>query len=186
MRLIWNSSLRRKEKVRIFEATFINILLYGLDTLTLTPKQLHRIDGQYDRFLRRAISIKASYYSHISNQEVWTQASKPTLPSRTLSHRQYQLYIQVIQQPREDPTHNIFFGPAFKDRILLKGRRRGMQFPYWVEVYSNRFFPHISRTTPPILMVDILRSQSWREAFLLSWRLSARLLSAHGHSKKKP
>ena len=96
MRLIWNSSLRRKEKVRIFEATFTSILLYGLDTLTLTPKQLHRIDGQYYRFLRRAIGIKASYYSHISKQEVWTQASKPTLPSQTLSHRQYQLYIQVI------------------------------------------------------------------------------------------
>ena len=143
MRLIWNSSLRRKEKVRIFEATFTSILLYGLDTLTLTPKQLHRIDGQYYRSLRRAIGIEASYYSHISNQEVWTQASKPTLPSQTLSHRQYQLYIQVIQQPREDPTHNVIFGPAFKDRILLKGRRRGIKFPYWVEVYSNRFFPDI-------------------------------------------
>ena len=124
-------------------ASLLNPLLYGLDSLTLTPKQLHRIDGQYIWFLRRAIAITAVYSSHVSNQEVWNQAQQPILPSQTPSHRQYQLYIHVIKQPREESTHNVVFGPAFKDRILLKGRRRGMQFPYWVEVYSTKFLPHI-------------------------------------------
>ena len=37
--------------------------------------------------------------------------------------------------------HNAVFGPAFKDRIVDQGRRRGMQFPYWLELNSKRFFP---------------------------------------------
>ena len=113
LRLIWNSSLSRKGKVKIFEATFTSVLLYGLDSLTLTPKQLHRIDGQYFRFLRRAIGIKASFYSRIPNREVWTQALKPTLPSQTLSYRQYQHFVRVLQQNMEEPTHNVLFGSVW-------------------------------------------------------------------------
>ena len=45
----------------------------------------------------------------------------------------------------EEPTHNVLFGSVLRDRILLQGRRRGMQFPCWVEVYSTReCFPEIS------------------------------------------
>ena len=67
LRLVWNSSLPR---------AFI-ILLYGLDSLTLTDKLLKKIDGQCYRFLRRSIGVKASYYSRITNREVWIQAGKP-------------------------------------------------------------------------------------------------------------
>ena len=169
LRLIWNSSLSRKEKVKIFEATFTSVLLYGLDSLTLTPKQLHRIDGQYFRFLRRAIGIKASFYSRIPNREVWTQALKPTLPSQTLPYRQYQHFVRVLQQNMEEPTHNVLFGSVFRDRIILKGRRRGMQFPYWLEVYASRCFPGYKpdHTTPHnryLQIAKLVRSLSFEMA----------------------
>ena len=142
LRLIWNSPKTRQSKVRLFQAIFVPILLYGLDTLTLTTKMLARIDGQYYRFLRRAIGIKASYYSRVTNQSVWEQAGQPELPSERLNYLQYKLTVQIYGSHRSDPMHNVVFASAFKDRILTTGRRRGMQFPYWIEVYSRRFFPH--------------------------------------------
>ena len=142
LRLIWNSPKTRQSKVRLFQAIFLPILLYGLDTLTLTTKMLARIDGQYYRFLRRAIGIKASYYSRVTNQSVWEQAGQPELPSERLNYLQYKLTVQIYGSHRSDPMHNVVFASAFKDRILTAGRRRGMQFPYWIEVYSRRFFPH--------------------------------------------
>ena len=142
LRLVWNSNKTRSSKVRVFQTVFLPTLLYGLETLTLTPKQLHRIDGQYYRFLRRAIGIKASYYSRISNKTVWEQAGCPELPSERLSYQQYSLTVQVYRSHRQDPMHSVIFGPCFKDRIVDQGRRRGMQFPYWLEVYSRKYFPH--------------------------------------------
>ena len=66
LRLVWNSSLPRSTKVRIYHSAMVPVLLYGLDSLTLTDKLLKKIDGQYYMFLRRSIGVKASYYSRIS------------------------------------------------------------------------------------------------------------------------
>ena len=63
LRLVWNSPLPYKEKLRIFQSVFIPTLIYGLDALTLQQKHLKRIDAYYIRFLRRVVGIKASYYS---------------------------------------------------------------------------------------------------------------------------
>ena len=53
LRLVWNSSLSRKTKLHIFQSSFVPILTYGLDALTLTTPLLKRVDGFYYRFLRR-------------------------------------------------------------------------------------------------------------------------------------
>ena len=83
LRLVWNSSMTRARKVKIFQATFLPSLIYGLDARTLKDKDFRRIDTQYYRFLRRAIGIKASYYSRVSNEDVWAQAGRPQKPFRT-------------------------------------------------------------------------------------------------------
>ena len=141
LRLVWNSSLRRPTKVRIFQSIFIPILIYGLDHLTLTDKQLKRIDAYYYRFLRRSIGIKASYYSRISNNTVWEQALKPHRPSERLHKAQHKVMKEVYNAPMEDPMHSVVFASCHKDRILYQGRRRGMQFPYWIEVTAKRYYP---------------------------------------------
>ena len=70
LRLVWNSSLSRRTKLRIFQSVFIPTLIYGLDSLTLTEKHLKRVDAFYIRFLHRIVGIKASYYSHVTNHSV--------------------------------------------------------------------------------------------------------------------
>ena len=102
-RLVSNSSKSRKSTVHILQATFVPTLTDGLDPLTLTEKHLKRIDGQFYRFLRRAIGIKASYYSRITNLDVWIQAGRPHLPSDTLRYRQYQITVDIFQADRDNP-----------------------------------------------------------------------------------
>ena len=40
-----------------------------------------------------------------------------------------------------NPIHHVIFANAYKDRIQTEGRRRGMKFPYWIEVRTQRYFP---------------------------------------------
>ena len=43
----------------------------------------------------------------------------------------------------KDPLHNIVFCHPLKDRIQARGRRKGKQIPYWVEVTSHKHVPTI-------------------------------------------
>ena len=113
----------------------------NLSHLTLTDKQLRRIDAYYYTFLRRSIGIKASYYSRISNQTVWEQALKPHRPSERLYKAQHKVMKEVYNASMEDPMHSVVFASCHKDRILYQGRRRGMQFPYWIEITAKRYYP---------------------------------------------
>ena len=147
LRMVWNSSLPRRTKVHIYHTAIVPVLLYGLDSLTLTDKMLKKIDGQYYRFLRRSIGIKASFYSRVTNKDVWEQAGKPVPASELLNWNQYKTLIEVFQQDRTQPTHSSIFCSAFKDRIVAQGRRRGMQFPYWIDTTTRRHFPQITDHT---------------------------------------
>ena len=151
MRLVWNCNMARSRKVKLFMSTFVPCLTYGLDALTLTDKQLKKIDGQFYRFLRRAIGIKASYYSRTTNQDVWTQASRPNRPSESIRITQYKMLHEVYSAPQDNPIHNVVFCAGYKDRILTQGRRRGMQFPYWIEVMVKRYHPELSDHTAGVL-----------------------------------
>ena len=114
-RLVWNSSMSQKQKLKTFQATFLPVLTYGLDALTVTEKQLHRLDAHYIRFLRRIVGIKASFYSHVTNQEVYKKAKYPKLPSDVISEAQFSMLTEVYHTARESPLHNVVFAAAFKD-----------------------------------------------------------------------
>ena len=136
----------------------------------LTPPMRKKSDGQYYRFLSRVVEVKASYHSRITNAATRGKAGHPKIPS------------QYLFDARTSQTHAAAFGPNHKDRILLNGRRSGMQFPYWLEVYSNRFFPHFKPDhTSPQLHYDNIQKAVRDPSFVLC--LSARGMSAHGRSK---
>ena len=143
LRLVWNSRMPQTSKLRIFRTTFVTILTYGLDALTLTDKDLHRIDGCWFRFLRRVVGIKASHYSRVSNEEVYRVAGRPEKPSTMLKYQQYKMMVELFQADLTQPIHSVVFSSAFKDRIISQGRRRGMQFPYWLEVTTKRTHPEL-------------------------------------------
>ena len=141
--------MSQKQKLKTFQATFLPVLTYGLDALTVTEKQLHRLDAHYIRFLRRIVGIKASFYSHITNQEVYKKAKYPKLPSDVISDAQFSMLQEVYHTSRESPLHNVVFAAAFKDRIVYQGRRRGMPFPYWIDHVTRTLFPGLLNHTAP-------------------------------------
>ena len=141
--MVWNSGLPRRHKIRIFQSTFVPCLTYGLDALSLTTPHLKRIHAFYYRFLRRAINIKASYYSQITNADVYAQAGHPRKPSESLVAAQHKMLHEVYSLPQDSPVHNVVFCSAFRDRIYTQGRRRGMQIPYWLESTTKRHYPEI-------------------------------------------
>ena len=139
--------------------TFVPTLCYGLDALTLTDQNLHKIDAWYPphKFLRRVLGIKATYYSRVSNWDVWNQANRPQLPSTTFHTLQIKALASIVCSSPEDPMHRIVFCAPLKDRIQAQGKRQGMQFPYWIGVTTHSRFPlkYGYGTTP---LVDMPRS----------------------------
>ena len=141
LRLVWNSHLTRRTKLRIFQATFVPVLTYGLDALTLTDKNLDRIHAFFLRFLKRIVGIKASYYSRVSNHVVWRTANYSKKPSERLHKMQYKMLKEVFFADIDNPLHNVVFASAFRDRIRVTGRKRGRKKAYWVETTTLRFLP---------------------------------------------
>ena len=138
LRLIWNSPLSTHTKQRLFSSIFVPILLYGLEHLNLTHKHLQRIDSIYFRFLRRVMRIKHSYYSRISNFEVWVRAGRPMQPSFILQHRQYKQLLTLLHSTPDDPLHNIVFCSAFRDRLQYNPKARGRPKPYWLQIVGEQ------------------------------------------------
>ena len=141
--VIWNGSLPIPSKIRIFQSTFVRVLIYGLDSFTLTTPLMHRIDAYCLRFLRRVVGIKASYYSRIPNSEVYNKARRPKLPAQTLSDAQNKVMREVFLSDMSDIPHSVVFNAAYKDRINNQGKRRGRPLPYWVEVMASQYFPEV-------------------------------------------
>ena len=133
LRLVWNSSLSRTKKVRLFQSTITPVLMYSLEALTLTDKVLHKIDAVFYRLLRRCIGIKASFYSRISNQDVWKQAGEPTPPSKLLNSKQERLpgVCFLSQHKRSSSQYSVLFslqgsnidtGQAQREEMPLRAR----------------------------------------------------------------
>ena len=139
---LWRSKLNWKTQVRIFQATIIPRLLYGLDTLTLEMKHLKAIDAWYFQHLRRCMGIKASYYSRITNDRVWKLAGKPETPSQVLTSAQLSQLSKILITPPDDPMHHVVFSPGVKDRVkYTKGLRRGHPQRYWLELNTEIALP---------------------------------------------
>ena len=161
---VWQSKLPWKVKSRIFHSCIVPSYLHGLSTLTLEKTHFKTIDGWYFRYLRRALKIKSSYYSRISNKRVWKCAGRPVLPSQTLLSSQFKLLTQSITTPPDKPQHHVVFSPGYKDRVkFTKSKSRGHPARYWFELVSSEAIRylnhHIDHSAPP-------RTEGYRRDFL--------------------
>ena len=60
-------------KLPVYNAIIISQLVYGLNSLNITPTIKSRLNAFYMRGLRYILNIENSYYSHISNEEAIEQ-----------------------------------------------------------------------------------------------------------------
>ena len=122
---VWCSKLPWRAKSVIFHSTIVPVLLYGLDLCSLDKQHFKTIGAWYFRFLRRALSIKHSYYSRISNERVWKAAGKPHIPSQKILQQQFKLLIQCVTTPPNEPFHHVVFSHGYKEENLLNLNQEG-------------------------------------------------------------
>ena len=145
----WRSKLPRKVKVQIFIADIVSCLIYGIGTLTMEDKHFRKLDSWWFQHLPRAIGIKASYYSHITNESVWIQANRPLLPSQIVRSQQFKLLVESVRVPGDQPLHHVVHGPALKDRIArYKNHKTGPPPPLWLLLVSNHALEYCRSETP--------------------------------------
>ena len=132
---VWRSRLNIKTKIKLFMASIVPVLLYGLEVITLENRHLKTIDAWFHRYICRCIGVKASYYSHVTNERVRKISGQLTLPSQTLLTRQFQQLTDILAKPPTDPLHHEVFSPGYKDRIkFTKSKHRGHPSCYWLEL----------------------------------------------------
>ena len=76
MKTIWNSTMSKAMKVRLFIATVESVYLYGSETWTLTLKTEKELNGSYTRMLRMALGV--SWKDRIPNNILYGDLPKLT------------------------------------------------------------------------------------------------------------
>ena len=71
LKKIWNSTLSRKIKVRLFLATVESVLLYGSETWTLTKSMEKKLNGCYTRMLRMCLNV--SWKQKLTNEQLYQE-----------------------------------------------------------------------------------------------------------------
>ena len=147
---IWCSKLPWKTKSRIFHSSIVPALLCALDTCPLDKPHHRTLEGHYFRVLRRALKIKASCYSRISNYRVWKAAQRPLLPSQQILSQELELLIKAMTTPPAQPLHHVIFSPGYQDRVRFsKSKSRGHLAKYRLElvtkqalIFHNQYLDH--------------------------------------------
>ena len=99
------------------------------------------------------------------------------------------MLVEVFATNNDDPIRSVVFQGVYKDRIYTQGRRRGMQFPYWIEAVTKRLYPHIwadhaAHIARPNLGNFFILCWHGSCGKKERWRQSACMSHAHGPRKK--
>ena len=78
-----------------------------------------------------------------SGEQQGTPRSPPTFFS-TLSI----VYFPKYHTDSSKPLHHVVFNSAYRDRIIVKGRRRGRKKPHFIETTTKRYFSKIWSENP--------------------------------------
>ena len=94
LKKIWNSSLSRKIKERLFIATVESVLLYGSEAWTITKALEKRINGCYTRMLRMSLNI--SWKQKLTNDQLYQELPRV---ANKIADRRMKLAGHCIRHP---------------------------------------------------------------------------------------
>ena len=122
------STLGRRRKLEILNATVFSKLLYALPALWLNVAARRKLNGFQNRCLRAAWGIKPAFYSRVSNAKVLELTAQPALTS-LLEKRQLLLFGRIARQDGKNPMREATLTPGSLqpavDRFMKKvGRPR--------------------------------------------------------------
>ena len=107
LKKIWNSSLSRNIKVRLFVATVESVLLYGCGAWTLTKSLEKRINGCYTRMLRMCLGI--SWKQKLTNVQLYRELPKVT---NKIAERRMKLAGHCIRHPELSVSTLVLWKPT--------------------------------------------------------------------------
>jgi len=133
-------------KLQIYEAKIASTLIYGIDTLTLSPPHLAKLDYLNARCLRRIMSIPAAYISRVSNQTVFNRAARANGKKKYIStgkkikSRQCLLLGHIIRN--ESTTDHAKLACINDDgrRVSIFSKRIGRPRSKWLKSVTNRIW----------------------------------------------
>ena len=103
---IWNSTLSRSLKVRLFIATVESVLLYGSEAWTITKTMMKKIDGCYTRMLRMCLGV--SWMQKLTNEELYRELPKVT---EKIAERRMKLAGHCIRHPELSASTLVLWEP---------------------------------------------------------------------------
>ena len=166
-------------KLQIYYACIATKVLYGLETLSITSRDVQRLQAFEHRIVRRKLRIPVSMISHVSNEEVMRQAKSTKCLPNMLLHKQLQLLGHLVRATPRDPSRVVCLEPhkGISMRSLSKGVQRvGYRTSEW---WFHRARGQISGDFPIECAMD---RAEWRRAIqrrcegpVSRWRLSGLL-----------
>ena len=129
-------------KLRIYNAVFAPMLVYGMVSAALTQADLHRLESFHSKALRKMRRVPATFYTKvldssqptISNQQLRQQASQPPL-THYIHRAQLKLFGHILRAPAKCLERDCCFTSAFHYRggEVGGGLRRGRPRTHWAE-----------------------------------------------------
>ena len=89
-----HANISRQRKCQLYRACVVSKLMYGLESLWLLQRDLHRLDAFHAKCLRQICHIPPSFISRVSNATV-LQAARETPLTSLFRKQQISFYIEL-------------------------------------------------------------------------------------------
>ena len=134
-----------KHKLRTYSTIVQSILLHGMESQTLSPAQVSKVDSLHYKALRQIFHIKSPYYHRViqpsdasCSNEYLQSLSYQVLPSVIPnSHRISDLRMKYLGHILRHPLsfeYSLMFNPSGTLRTLSSPYRRGAPRAHWPEL----------------------------------------------------
>ena len=134
-----HANITRQRKCQLYHAYVTSRLLYGLESLWLLQRDLHRLDAFHAQCLRKICHIPHSYVSRVSNADVLQTAGEVPM-TRLFKSRQLSLYDRIIHMPEDSQLRRLTCeAGSDAPKIWASKRSRGRPKQQWAScVYAMR------------------------------------------------
>ena len=147
-----NTDLTLKWKIRIYNAVFIPLVTYGLESAPLTKGDFDRLEAFHSQSLRKILHFKSTYYTArtYTNQEVRALTSQPPI-THHIHKAQLKLFGHILRSHPNNIERNCCFTRSLQYRggTVGAGLRPGRRRVHWTEQYTRILWHWLLKSSRP-------------------------------------
>ena len=153
-----NTDLTLKWKIRIYNAVFIPLVTYGLESAALTKGDFDRLEAFHSQSLRKILHFKSTYYTEVlnptartyTNQEVRALTSQPPI-THHIHKAQLKLFGHILRSHPNNIERNCCFTRSFQYRggTVGAGLRPGRRRVHWTEQCTRLLWHWLLKSSRP-------------------------------------